>query len=195
MKEENHFYLKIGKDNTSIQILEKDFVPLPGYNYRIVHNLQEASSKHQGFDLFVDPEFTIVPEEQFPNEKILVKRLNNLYGILNKPHFFEINNKPTQLEDNDNVPHCMKELGLFELNHYKSLFITQDWQDSGKYILTANIDGRFEVISIDDRIPVYARTLEPVWGASYNNPWEILLIKAFAKIKGGYHEVFKARAF
>ena len=80
----------------------------------------------------------------------------------------------------------MKELGLFPQNHYKSLFITQDWEQSGKYILTANINGRFEVISIDDRVPVYLRNLEPVWGLTYNNPWEILLIKAFAKIKGGY---------
>jgi hypothetical protein len=40
LKEESHFFLKVGKEDTSIQILEKDFVALPGYNYRIVHNLQ-----------------------------------------------------------------------------------------------------------------------------------------------------------
>jgi hypothetical protein len=52
--------------------------------------------------------------------------------------------------------------------------------------LTANIDGRFEVVSVDDKIPLYKKTLEPIWGQSFDNPWEIILIKAWAKIKGGY---------
>lgn len=37
-REENHFYLKISKDDYSSQVLEKDFVPMSGYNYRVVHS-------------------------------------------------------------------------------------------------------------------------------------------------------------
>jgi hypothetical protein len=39
------------------------------------------------------------------------------------------------------------------------LFITQDFAASGKYILITNTDGRFEVISVDDRIPINRKTL------------------------------------
>jgi hypothetical protein len=59
----------------------------------------------------------------------------------------------------------------------------------------ANVNGRFEVVSVDDRIPVYKKTLEPIWGFSFNNPWSLILLKAYAKIKGGYHEILNARPF
>lgn len=65
----------------------------------------------------------------------------------------------------------MRELGLFQIGHYKSLFITQDYTESGKYTLVANIDGRFEVVSVDDRIPINKHTLEPIWGLKYEHPW------------------------
>ena len=68
-------------------------------------------------------------------------------------------------------------------------------QKLGKYILVANIDGRFEVISVDDRIPIYKKNLEPVWGLGYSNPWELILLKAWAKVKKGYHNVKKAKPF
>jgi hypothetical protein len=57
--EENHFYLKIAKNDGSTSIVNKDFVPVSGYNYCIVHNLEEASSLHEGPNLYVDKEFTI----------------------------------------------------------------------------------------------------------------------------------------
>lgn len=118
-----------------------------------------------------------------------------MYGITNLPHFFELDRRPVSLEDNEGAPSCIRELALFSTAHYKSLFITQDFQQSGKYILTANIDGRFEVISVDDRIPLYKDTMEPVWGYSFNNPWELILLKAWAKIVGGYNQVMEARPF
>jgi hypothetical protein len=87
------------------------------------------------------------------------------------------------------MPHCINELAVFSTLHYKTLFITQKYSESGKYILITNSNGRFEVISVDDRIPVDRETLEPIWGLSYKRPWEILLIKAWAKKLKGYHKV------
>ena len=46
--------MKISKYDSSIQILNKDFVAVEGYNYRIVHNIKEANNRHEGEDLFVD---------------------------------------------------------------------------------------------------------------------------------------------
>lgn len=68
LKDETHFYMKISKEDASIQIVNKDFVPVKGYNYRIVHNMEAASAHHDGSSLFVDEEFTVDPREQFPNE-------------------------------------------------------------------------------------------------------------------------------
>jgi hypothetical protein len=75
------------------------------------------------------------------------------------------------------------------------MFLTQDYQPSGKYVLNININGRFEVVSVDDRIPIYKDTLEPVWGLTYKNPWELILIKAWAKVKQGYEGVSKSKPF
>ena len=35
----------------------------------------------------------------------------------------------------------------------------------------ANINGCNEVITVDDKIPVYKNTFEPLWGLSFENPW------------------------
>ena len=51
------------------------------------------------------------------------------------------------------------------------------------------------MVSVDDRIPVYANTLEPIWGLRYENPWELILVKAWAKINGGYHVIRRSRPF
>jgi hypothetical protein len=37
--------------------------------------------------------------------------------------------------------------------------------------------------------------LEPVWGLTFENPWELILIKAWAKVRGGYHVIRQARPF
>lgn len=68
LKDETHFYMKISKQDASIQVVNKDFVPVKGYNYRIVHNMEAASARHEGSHLFVDEEFTVLPREQFPND-------------------------------------------------------------------------------------------------------------------------------
>ena len=39
---------------------------------------------------------------------------------------------------------------------------------------------------VDDYIPVYEKTLEPVWTRDLQNPWLNILIKMWAKLKGGY---------
>ena len=118
-----------------------------------------------------------------------------MYGLTNLPKFFDLEKAPSYVEDNENMPSCIKELALFPTKHYKAFFITQDIQKSGKYTLVVNIDGMLEVISVDDRIPVSKKTLEPVWGLGYGNPWELILLKAWAKVKRGYHKVKKASPF
>lgn len=123
-----------------------------------------------------------------------VKRLSNLYPA-KLPKFFDISSHPSRPEGYINGLHCLNELALLPTTHYRSLFITQDFSKTGQYILITNNDGRFEVITVDDRIPINKDTLEPIWGMTYKNPWELILLKAWAKKRGGYHRICQAKPF
>jgi hypothetical protein len=48
-----------------------------------------------------------------------------------------------KVKDPDTVPHCIHEIGLFDINHYKSLFFTQDFQEGGLYHMVVNHEGRW----------------------------------------------------
>jgi len=48
---------------------------------------------------------------------------------------------------------------------------------------------------VDDRIPVDAKTEEPIWGMSTKHPWQLILLKFWAKKLGGYSEVKRRRPF
>jgi len=39
--------------------------------------------------------------------------------------------------------------------NYKNLFLTENDKNYGQYDLYFNNAGRFEIISVDDRIPIY----------------------------------------
>ncbi len=51
------------------------------------------------------------------------------------------------------------------------------------------------MFTVDDRIPIDKRTLEPIWGLSFERPWEIILVKAWAKKLSGYHKVLSSKPF
>ena len=55
--------------------------------------------------------------------------------------------------------------------------------------MIVNYEGRYHTEVVDDYIPVYEKTLEPVWTRDLQNPWLNLLIKMWAKLKGGYQEI------
>lgn len=42
---------------------------------------------------------------------------------------------------------------------------------------------------VDDLVPVYEDTLEPIWGMQLDQAWEIILLKFWAKRCGGYNKV------
>jgi hypothetical protein len=85
---------------------------------------------------------------------VIIRRLSQLYGVNTRPLFFPANGAPTNVK-NLHVPHCISELPVLPVAEYKSLFITQEFQENGKYIVAINVNGRFELIAVDDRIPIY----------------------------------------
>ena len=46
-------------------------------------------------------------------------------------------------------------MGLFSANHYKTVFLTNDFQASGLYHAIVNFNGRWETDVVDDFIPIY----------------------------------------
>lgn len=109
------------------------------YSYRMVHQVQGESRFHQGDQPYVDSTYQIDTHKEFPYEEIIVKRLSNMYGVTNLPQFFDLENNPTTVEDGETVPYCIQQLGLFDTLYYKKFFISQNFQESGKYQITAYI--------------------------------------------------------
>ena len=99
-------------------------------------------------------------------------------------------------------------MGLFTIGHYKSLFFTQDYQESGLYHAVINSNGRWETDVVDDFIPVYEHSGKPIWGMDLEQPWQLILLKFYAKrlfviakefnlssFRGGYHGVKDSSTF
>ena len=55
--------------------------------------------------------------------------------------------------------------------------------------------GRIETEIVDDLIPFYAEDQTSLWGLTLDEPWKLILGKVWAKIKGSYHQVSRARPF
>lgn len=58
-----------------------------------------------------------------------------------------------------------------------------------------NQNGRFENDVVDDIVPVYEDSFEPIWGMDLDQSWQIILLKFWAKRNGGYRQVKLAPAF
>lgn len=124
----------------------------------------------------------------------MLKRLSTLYGK-KRPTFIDIKQAPTKFKDLTGIPNCLHEFNLYSTEHYRGFFLTQDFSKTGKYVLLICTDGKFETICVDDYIPIDKSTLLPIWGFSFDRPWELILLKAWAKHKGGYHFVNDAKPF
>ncbi len=69
------------------------------------------------------------------------------------------------------------------------MFLTQDFVSHGLYEIIINQNGRFETDVVDDWIPVYEDSMEPIWGMDLEHAWQIILLKFWAKKNRGYYNV------
>lgn len=49
------------------------------------------------------------------------------------------------------------------------------------YHAVINVDGRWETDVVDDFIPVYEKSGKPIWGMDLEQPWQLILLKFWAK--------------
>ena len=165
-----------------------------GFSYREATDPYNVSGPHDSEDLWRDEEYEINLATEFSHNKhMLARRLSTLYSATNKPKFFNTLRPVSRPKNPRELPSCFNELPLYPASHYKGLFLTQDWQASGRYVLLINVDGRWEFTVVDDYIPVDSRTMETHWEMDFLNPWEIILMKAWAKRRGGYDKVERAK--
>ena len=108
LSNEEHLMVKVGKQDSSIQIIESGFIPVEGYNYRVVNNIPGSLNKHNQEKLFVDKEFTIDSTQLFDDQNIEIRRISYLYGLTNLQKFIDITKRPTHLADNEKAPACIQ---------------------------------------------------------------------------------------
>lgn len=94
-----------------------------------------------------------------------------------------------------NNPSFLNEVGLLPPFYYQSLFLTPDFTPNGQYQLILNVQGQYRVVVVDDMIPVYQSNMQPIWKLDKEVPWELILLKAWAKLCGGFKGVLAARPF
>lgn len=174
----------------------------PGYSYRRVHYTREREQREKipSGGEFSDPEYpkTQITREELSkldpnNPRVVLRRLYNLYRQSpknSKPQFFPENNTPiNRVRDHLSLPPFVTEIGIFPIVHYKSLFLTQDFAKDGLYEIIINQNGRYETDVVDDWIPVYEDTLEPIWGMDMDQAWQIILLKFWAKKNQSYLKI------
>ena len=70
------------------------------------------------------------------------------------------------------------------------LFKTKDTNKDGYYEIILYIDGKPQVVVVDDYLPADKRTKQPVYAQSKGREiWVMLLEKAWAKVNGGYANI------
>lgn len=63
------------------------------------------------------------------------------------------------------------------------------------YEIIINQNGRWETDVVDDWVPVFEDTREPIWGMDFDHSWQVILLKFWAKKKGGYKAVKEGAPF
>ena len=72
------------------------------------------------------------------------------------------------------------------------MFKTKEINSEGYFEIILFIDGKFQIVIIDDYLPIDIRTGKEIYARGNNNElWVCLLEKAWAKINGGYSNIIK----
>ena len=71
-----------------------------------------------------------------------------------------------------------------------NLFKTKSINKDGFYEIKLYIDGRPQIVIVDDYLPIEKSTRQPCYAQSKGNElWVMLLEKAWAKVNGGYANI------
>lgn len=74
---------------------------------------------------------------------------------------------------------------MLDLDYVKTLFFQKNMSQVGYYQYFVRRNGEYHVDYVDDSIPVDSDDQEPLWGLRLEEPWKLILMKAWIKEKGG----------
>ena len=172
--------------------------PLPLQNEKFIDsyfppNINSLLSKNEN-DEFIDKKHGPKTEHRIKTEEITWMRASDIFK--NKKYsLFEtyidiINISQGSLGD------CYFLASIFSLAKYPNLiyqlFKTKYLNKEGYFELIFYIDGKFQIVIVDDYLPIKIKTKEICFSKSLNNEiWICILEKAWAKINGGYTNIIK----
>jgi len=84
---------------------------------------------------------------------------------------------------------------MIDREYIKTRFITKRLNKSGYYEYFIRRNGEYYVDYVDDFIPIVGAKKLPLWGLSKNEPWKIIIMKAWIKEKGGIEAVERAEPY
>jgi hypothetical protein len=92
-------------------------------------------------------------------------------------------------------PSFVTEFIMLDKEYLKTLFFTKQLTKKGYYQYFVRRNGEYYVDYVDDWIPVEGHEQIPMWGLSINEPWKLILMKAWIKEKGSLEAVLAAQPF
>jgi hypothetical protein len=84
---------------------------------------------------------------------------------------------------------------MLDLDYVKTLFFQKNMSRVGYYQYFVRRNGEYYVDYVDDSIPVDSEDQEPLWGLRTEEPWKLILMKAWIKEKDGIENVIKEITF
>ena len=156
-------------------------------------NINSLLSKNENGE-FIDKKHGPQREERMKIEEIMWMRASEIFKN-QKYLLFETKIEMADISQGS-LGDCYFLASIASLTQYPKLiyqlFKTKSINKEGYFELIFFIDGKFQIVIIDDYLPVNKKTKKICYSKPYNNEiWLCILEKAWAKINGGYSNIIK----
>ena len=156
-------------------------------------NINSLLSKDE-YGKFIDKKHGPQMENRIKTEEITWMRASEIY-MDQTYSLFETKIKMADITQGS-LGDCYFLASIASLVQYPYLiyqiFKTKNINKEGYFELIFFIDGKYQIIIVDDYLPVYIKTKKICFSKPYNNEiWICILEKAWAKVNGGYSNIIK----
>jgi hypothetical protein len=92
-------------------------------------------------------------------------------------------------------PSFLSEFSMIDKNYIQTRFFTKTINEKGFFMYFVRRNGEYFVEFMDDVIPVDPETRLPPWGLREQEPWKIILMKAWLKEKRSISGIINAEPY
>ena len=156
-------------------------------------NINSLLSKNENGE-FLDFKHGPKMEKRIKTEEIAWMRASEIFKN-EKYSLFEKQIKISEISQGS-LGDCYFLASIASLTQYPKLiyqiFKTKNINNEGYFELIIFIDGKFQIVIVDDYLPINIKNKRICFSRPYNNEiWICILEKAWAKINGGYTNIIK----